>query len=222
MTEIAKRSLEWAKVYRETLQNFVDSLGGNISPAKLSVAKTCAVLSTELDMLTDKLAAHGQGGSAADLTRFMKISDNLAALLVTLGLGKSPAAKSGPENSRAKLEQLLEGIIGVRKTERTLGIFRDRDGTLIDNSGHVQGCECEPCRWLRSRDVTDMKVVTQTPKQLEASSANAAPPRPVVNKAAPPPPIEQATTARFYEWQAAGGGSGISDMSPDPSWPRLR
>jgi phage terminase large subunit-like protein len=32
----------------------------------------------------------------------------------------------------------------------------------------------------------------------------------------------RSTTARFYEWAASGGGSGLASFSPDPAWPRLR
>jgi hypothetical protein len=151
---VDRRTVAWAKTYRETLRNLFDSLGGeeNVAPAKLAIARTLAVLQTELSVLTDRFAADGRGGSPDDINRFLKISDTVASLLAALGLGK-PLQQSGQnhaENAHAALQAVLEGIMRVRADEEAKGIFRDRAGSVIDNRGHVEGCECEPCCWRRS------------------------------------------------------------------------
>jgi hypothetical protein len=175
---VDRRTVVWARTYQETLRNLVDSLGGEetIAPLKLAIARSTAVLLTEQSALTDRLA---HGGSADDLARFMKISDTVASLLATLGLGKPlpPSAQNRAENAHAALQAVFEGIIAVRKAEEAKGIFRDRAGAVIDNSGHVEGCACEPCRWRRSTVDDDANNAAVPHHELLA-----------VTKVPPPPP----------------------------------
>jgi hypothetical protein len=61
-----------------------------------------------------------------------------------------------------------------RADEEAAGIFRDRTGAVLDNTGHGEGCACEHCRWQRSADAN-----TAATPQHESL---------VVTKVPPPPP----------------------------------
>jgi hypothetical protein len=204
MTEIDRRSLEWAQRYRELLEGYIEAMGGkSITPIRRVLAENLATLGAELSALTDRFLASGRGGNAEDLQLYLKLSGVIADLLreAGLSLAKQSAIIDPPgESARAKLEAIIGGLIDQRRAEESKGVYRDSNGDII----------------------TPDRLIPIPSPAPSTSPAPAAPPAPrlVVNKVAPPP--APSSTTLFYQWEAAGGGSGISSMGPDPSWPRLR
>jgi hypothetical protein len=151
-----RRTAAWAAKYKELLQGLTHALGDNPPPAKLAICRTAAILQTELSTLGDQFAS-GAGASADDLNTFMKISATIGGLLQSIGLDqvlqKPPIEQNGVAGARAELQQLFDRIAARRDLEESKGVYRDREGNVLDSVGHVQGCECMPCRWRRS--VTD-------------------------------------------------------------------
>jgi hypothetical protein len=152
---VDKRSIAWASKYRSLLTGYVDAMGGeNITTPRRALAEQIAVLQTELSMLTDRFASGGRGGSQADLAMYIKLSDSVAEYMRTAGLGPSLQAPivSGEtvSDARDELAKIFDRIVAARTFEEERGIFKTRDGEVIDNSGHVPQCACVVCAWERS------------------------------------------------------------------------
>jgi hypothetical protein len=181
------RTLAWAKTYLELRQGFTEALGGEqITAPRKALADTLAVAQTELAMLSSRFASSGGGASAADLQIFIKLSDTVGALLESAGLGKSMREQAIPdphdaERDAAALRDIFERIVGARQEEEARGIFRDRDGTIINTASHPAGCCCEPCTWRRNQDTT----VSASPA---GDSTPAAASEPAVVSTTTPPP----------------------------------
>ena len=187
----------WAAKFQELLQGFTDALGGdNIPPAKLAICRTIATLQTQLTVMGDQFANGAVG--ADDLNTFMKVAATVGSLLQSIGLDqvlqKPPVDQSRGSDAHAKLEEAFNKIIAARVFEESKGVFRTRNGDVLDNTGHVEGCECEPCHWRRG--ASDEEAAEAAEWRNKFIGRAIAPPRhravaePVVvaSKAEPPSP----------------------------------
>jgi hypothetical protein len=235
----AARSTQWATKYVELLENYVALLGGDsISPAKKARAEVIATLSTELVMLTNKFAIAGRGASPEDLNLYLKLSGNVAELLMGAGLQQTAADQNqGGDDARIKLAAALNNLIRGHQQDEAAGIFRDASGSVIT----------DPARLVLERWIYTLKGMRDNPPPIDAAppspafervdaNPTAAPPANVVDlkaaRAAPethrraPEPVasaapitaEKSTTQKFLDWSAAGGNG--DSWSAGPSWPR--
>ena len=189
-----RRTAAWAAKYSELLQAFTDALGGdNIPPAKLAICRTIATLQTELSVLGDQFANGAVG--ADDLNKYIKISATVGTLLQSIGLDqvlqKPPVDQSRGGDAHEKLMEIFDKIVAARVFEESKGVFRNRNGDVLDNTNHVEGCECEPCHWRRG--VGDVEAAEAAEWRNKFIGRAIEPPRhrePVVvaSKAEPPPP----------------------------------
>ena len=129
------------------------------------------MLQTELGVLTDRLASGGRGGSAEDLAMYLKLSDTIAELMQTAGLGaqlQAPLVDQARGNdATAKLTAMLDSLIRVRDEEAAAGVFRDEAGNEITDPQRL-ALEKEIYRLQRARDALDNATttdVTPTPVQ---------------------------------------------------------
>jgi hypothetical protein len=209
---------QWAKYYKAFLADNIEALGGeeSITPLRRQSAKTLATLQTELAILTDRFAA-SRGGNAEGLVQFLKISGEISAQQKALGLDR-PKRESAPPPGESGLERLVALLNGIvrsneakRRVEESRGIYRTVDGAIITP-------EMLSTRSLRSESPAPLP--SASPASLSSPPSPSVAPR--VEPDVIPAPAEPNSTQRYYQWLNEGGGGGSFDMSPNPSWPRLR
>jgi hypothetical protein len=193
-----RQTAAWAKRYQQLLDGFIDALGGeeNITPTRRAMAKTLATLQAESSALSDRFAANGSGGSPDDINLFLRISGTIESLLGSVGLSQSlqqpPVDHDRADDAREALMVAFDKIIAARQQEEANGVFHNRDGVVLDNTGHVEGCACEPCRWRRSVSDEEADAAAAWRKQFGHTTAQpTGQPRRepvVVNKVPPQPP----------------------------------
>ena len=172
-----RRTAAWAAKYSELLQTFADALGGDdIPPAKLAICRTIATLQTELSVLGNQFANGAVG--ADDLNKYIKISATVGTLLQSIGLDqvlqKPPVDQSRGGDAHEKLMEILDKIVAARVFEESKGVFRNRNGDVLDNTNHVEGCECKPCHWRRGVGDVEAAEAARVAQQVHRSRHRAA------------------------------------------------
>jgi hypothetical protein len=113
------RSTAWIQKFRRHFANNVARLGGkDITSERKTIAREAAVLQTEKDMLAQRLAASGNGGSREDLNLFTQLSSNVKGLFESARI--IPATvnhKANEERDHAALISIFENLIRVQREE---------------------------------------------------------------------------------------------------------
>jgi hypothetical protein len=78
----------WVRRAKDVLSMHISDLGGveQCSSAELSIARRCAVITTELEQLEQRFALARGKAETADLDLYQKLSNTLRRLLQSLGL----------------------------------------------------------------------------------------------------------------------------------------
>jgi hypothetical protein len=227
MADIDPRSVQWAEKYKKLLAGYTE--GNRLTPLQREIVENVVTLQVELSMLTNRFLASGRGGEPADIALFLKLSNTVAELLNSAGLGPSQiAVASKPdESAKEKLQTIFSGLLAQRRAEaeqaaqlkaeeEQRGVFRDGGGTEISNPAEL--------RLLR-----ELHALRHGPKpapEEESGGCNAfcgMPPEAEPEPPAPEPPTKPSSNVVPIKpiiplvWCPSEGGSGHS-FSPGKDW----
>lgn len=230
-----RKTVLWAKQYQELLTGLIDALGGEnkITATRRALATQLATLQCELLQLSSRFAGVGQGGSAADLTLYIKLSDSVTSLLQTVGLDKSLQQQPVASGSGAALAQLtaaIDNVIRTREEDEAKGVFRDHDGVLITNPERIA---LETEIWSLKQKRASIPTAVEPPASPSVKTVPLLPPpQPTVAASDAPRPApaserfnrggssrnpttgdQRSTTQRYLDWASAGASRTIGDQS---------
>lgn len=100
--------------YRDLIAAQVSDLGGSdtISEAEKVLARRCAMLTLQLEMMEQRWADNDGEASPRQLERYTRVSNTLRRLLSTLGLEKRPRDITPSDRTQEVIEHIREVTAG--------------------------------------------------------------------------------------------------------------
>jgi hypothetical protein len=110
----------WERRWSDLIRLFVDELGGDnvVSQAQRSLVRRIATIQVQLERYEQTFAEQETGGSVRQLDSYVKLSNTLRRILVTVGIKRVPR----------DIPDLKDYIAGHATKSRRERVRLDRDG----------------------------------------------------------------------------------------------